>query len=619
MNTGVFGENFPYTNFHDLNLDWIIKQMVELSKKVDNALKGYITVADPIQWNITSQYPAYTIVLDNDNAYLSTQAVPYGIDISNSDYWQPIFDLSEIFKALKDSICMNDDGNSTTSSANRDVNTYVWRNNELYKVIAPITLGDTYSNLNVELIAISDDVYNIILKVKKLLSNIFPVGEGCIYTTIQSAYTDAVANHGGTILIYPGVYDEAITMIAGSDQYPISFIGLSRDACIWKSSTIGYNNACFTGSGNLIFENLTMIKGNTPATQSGGGYALHMDYPNTEGDMYVRNCTLISYENSALGCGTRTNQRIFIENCILISYDNYNHTGGILYHAAGEANATGQGLSMINNIILGLGTHSAGCQILVGSANTEDIEPVFINNYVFGAIYNDNQGIDYWNSIVSDNFIGANSSIILKREKCFGNSHNKLNYENDYTWGQNTKAPNGGALTITSIANSPIKNGFIHLTSDMTQDVPREGNFYGIITSYSGRSMALVTDYEYGTMFYKIVQGSTEIVPWRAMYVSSYISYYLNSAPMFIEKQAGTVYITCNDCQMSSFNYTIPEGWRSAHNIVTTGFAWDVGTDQMYPIRVVMKSDGTFIFKKSPNTDIPNNDYISFHFCYPVE
>ena len=25
MNSGAFGENFPYTNFHELNMDWIIK------------------------------------------------------------------------------------------------------------------------------------------------------------------------------------------------------------------------------------------------------------------------------------------------------------------------------------------------------------------------------------------------------------------------------------------------------------------------------------------------------------------------------------------------------------------------------------------------------------------
>lgn len=35
MNTGAFGENFPYTNFHDLNLDWVIKIIKELMSKYD--------------------------------------------------------------------------------------------------------------------------------------------------------------------------------------------------------------------------------------------------------------------------------------------------------------------------------------------------------------------------------------------------------------------------------------------------------------------------------------------------------------------------------------------------------------------------------------------------------
>ena len=25
MSIGAFGENFPYSNFHDLNMDWIVK------------------------------------------------------------------------------------------------------------------------------------------------------------------------------------------------------------------------------------------------------------------------------------------------------------------------------------------------------------------------------------------------------------------------------------------------------------------------------------------------------------------------------------------------------------------------------------------------------------------
>ena len=39
MNNGAFGENFPYTNFHDLNLDWIIKIFKEIKDKFD---EGYV-------------------------------------------------------------------------------------------------------------------------------------------------------------------------------------------------------------------------------------------------------------------------------------------------------------------------------------------------------------------------------------------------------------------------------------------------------------------------------------------------------------------------------------------------------------------------------------------------
>ena len=32
MDIGAFGEKFPYTNFHDLNLDWILKQIKEIAE-----------------------------------------------------------------------------------------------------------------------------------------------------------------------------------------------------------------------------------------------------------------------------------------------------------------------------------------------------------------------------------------------------------------------------------------------------------------------------------------------------------------------------------------------------------------------------------------------------------
>ena len=32
----MFGEQFPYTNFHDLNLDWILKIIKDFSEKYPN-------------------------------------------------------------------------------------------------------------------------------------------------------------------------------------------------------------------------------------------------------------------------------------------------------------------------------------------------------------------------------------------------------------------------------------------------------------------------------------------------------------------------------------------------------------------------------------------------------
>ena len=156
FNIGAFGENFPYTNMHNLNQDWIIKTMKEILNKLEEASLSKITIADPIQWDITKQYGAYTVVIDNDSAYLSLKPVPYGISISNEEYWQKIFDVDEVFTSLKEAIAIDDDGNSPTSSKNRPIGSLVWLNDELYTVISEITLGDTYSDTNIEKISIEE-------------------------------------------------------------------------------------------------------------------------------------------------------------------------------------------------------------------------------------------------------------------------------------------------------------------------------------------------------------------------------------------------------------------------------------------------------------------------------
>lgn len=97
----------PYTNFHDLNLDWIIKALTDIDRRLANFVSlNTIKYADPIKWDITSQYPQNTLVLDpqDGTAYLSVQPVPPGVQITNADYWTPVFTLQNFIDPLKNAI-----------------------------------------------------------------------------------------------------------------------------------------------------------------------------------------------------------------------------------------------------------------------------------------------------------------------------------------------------------------------------------------------------------------------------------------------------------------------------------------------------------------------------------
>lgn len=142
---GLF-ENFPYANFHELNLDWILQKLKELETEITNFVAiNSVKYANPIVWDITSQYETNTVVLDSSgNAYLSVQPVPAGVALDREEYWTKIGNFSALWDSVRTAITPYDEQHSTTASIDHKAGDWVWVENDLLLITKNITAGDKY-------------------------------------------------------------------------------------------------------------------------------------------------------------------------------------------------------------------------------------------------------------------------------------------------------------------------------------------------------------------------------------------------------------------------------------------------------------------------------------------
>ena len=142
---GLF-ENFPYANFHELNLDWILHKLKELETEITNFVAiNSVKYANPIVWDITSQYETNTVVLDSSgNAYLSVQPVPAGVALDREEYWTKIGNFSALWDSVRSAITPYDEQHSTTASIDHKPGDWVWLENDLLLITKNITAGDKY-------------------------------------------------------------------------------------------------------------------------------------------------------------------------------------------------------------------------------------------------------------------------------------------------------------------------------------------------------------------------------------------------------------------------------------------------------------------------------------------
>ena len=136
---------YPNQNDEILNLDWILSTIDNLVNEVANFVSlNTIKYADPIQWNITTQYEKNTVVIDpiTGSAYISTKPVPAGVGLNNTDYWNVIFTL-DVISANKN-ITLRDDANNILATFESEVDDWLLWQGTLYIVTRSIEVGQSY-------------------------------------------------------------------------------------------------------------------------------------------------------------------------------------------------------------------------------------------------------------------------------------------------------------------------------------------------------------------------------------------------------------------------------------------------------------------------------------------
>ena len=290
---GLF-ERFPYTNFHDLNLTWILNELKTLEHTINefvsiNALK----YADPIQWNIVTQYEKNTIVIDplTGSAYISVQPVPSGVALTNTDYWTVVFDLgSFVVKAAKNFCSRYEDATTLTATFPSSVNDWIIWGDTLYYALVNITAGDSYVvDSNIKQFTVEDvvghiqdlnttDKSNLVAAVNELvqalideatrvdgitgdLDNLTTTDKSNLVAAINEVVTAIVALRGDLYYVTPemfGAIGDGITNDTAAFQYAVDTgktIVLMGDYLIDQVTTLG--NITIIGNNHSISNNGT--------------------------------------------------------------------------------------------------------------------------------------------------------------------------------------------------------------------------------------------------------------------------------------------------------------------------------------------------------------------------
>ena len=133
-------------HMYQYDIGWLVDKILSFETELNTAIDlKTIHYADPIQWDITTQYSPNTVVVDpkTGTAYMSKVPVPSGILLTNADYWVVIFNYQRIYDKIMSGVAFNDKDN-LNASKDLLINDLVWYGGDLYRATRAIPQGTTY-------------------------------------------------------------------------------------------------------------------------------------------------------------------------------------------------------------------------------------------------------------------------------------------------------------------------------------------------------------------------------------------------------------------------------------------------------------------------------------------
>lgn len=130
-------------HMYQYDLGWMIDTINSFREELETAIDlKTIHYADPIQWDITTQYTPNTVVIDpkTGTAYMSKVPVPAGVDLKNTNYWIVIFNFQEIYNKIMNGVAYNA-YDEDYAAKELLVNDLIWYAGDLYRVTRTISEG----------------------------------------------------------------------------------------------------------------------------------------------------------------------------------------------------------------------------------------------------------------------------------------------------------------------------------------------------------------------------------------------------------------------------------------------------------------------------------------------